>query len=54
MQIGTRVRTKATFMGAQREGVVISTQGAYIYVRLDYHDVVIEAYDIELEVLNVP
>ena len=49
---GTRVRTKRKFYGDQRVGTVVDSNGAYIYVRLDFKNVVIEAYDVELEVLD--
>ncbi len=47
--VGDKVRTQYVFWGRRRLGTVIRRDGAYVYVRLNYRGVEIEAYDSELE-----
>ena len=49
MKVLDKVRTKYKFYGRCRNGEIVSIDGAYIGVRLNYKGILIEAYPNELE-----
>jgi hypothetical protein len=48
MKVGSTVRTQYKFYGRRRIGTIESIDGWYIYVRLNYKNILIEAYPVEL------
>lgn len=50
---GDRVRTGYKYFEKHQDGTIQSISGWYIYVKLDYEDVVIEVYPNEITLIEV-
>ena len=49
--VGDKVRTKYIYFGRHRHGKIVSIDGYYISVKLNYKDIMIEVYPGEIEKL---